>query len=83
MRLNDLSDGSVKTLLILLLLAANIAIALAHHDASLAPLGSASASPAVSRASRGTFPAGHELFGEAPKKAGEALALPGQPPRQP
>ena len=31
MRLNDLGDGSIKTLLILVLLAANIAVALAHH----------------------------------------------------
>jgi hypothetical protein len=34
MRLNDLSDGSIKTLLILVLILANIAVALAHHRAS-------------------------------------------------
>ena len=37
MRLNDLSDGSVKTLLILVLILANIAVALARHRAPSQP----------------------------------------------
>ncbi len=41
MRLNDRHDGSIKTLLILVLLVANIAVALAHHRALLQPPGSA------------------------------------------
>jgi hypothetical protein len=41
MRLNDLNNGSIKTLLILALLAANIAIALAFHRAPLQLPGSA------------------------------------------
>lgn len=34
MRRNDRSDGSLKALLILLLLAANILLALAQHDSA-------------------------------------------------
>jgi hypothetical protein len=37
MRLNDLNDGSIKTLLILGLLFANIAVALPHHGGSSQP----------------------------------------------
>jgi len=49
MRLNDLSDGSIKTLLILALILANIAVALAHHRAplQLPPPRSARAAPAL------------------------------------
>ncbi|MEO6970158.1 MAG: hypothetical protein ABI217_04620, partial [Chthoniobacterales bacterium] len=63
MRLNDLSAGSIKTLLILVLVLANIAVALAHHRAS-SQLQSPGSAPktfgAVSRASRDTLPTGHE-----------------------
>jgi len=66
MRLNDLSGGSIKTLFILVLILANIAVALAHHRSlpQLSRPGGGGAAPAVSRASRDTLP-----------------ALPGQPPR--
>ena len=74
MRWNDLNGGSIRTLLILILLVANIAATLPRIS------GSAGASPAVSRASRDT-PLREELFGEAPKTAREARALPGEPPR--
>ena len=37
MRLNDLSDGSIKTLLIFLLLGANIALALPRHGTESQP----------------------------------------------
>jgi hypothetical protein len=47
MRLNDLNDGSIKTLLILILLGANIAVAIAHRRAEPQPPGSARASRAV------------------------------------
>ncbi len=41
MRLNDLSDGSIKTLLILGLLLANIAVAFSNRHADARPPGSA------------------------------------------
>jgi hypothetical protein len=44
MRLNDLSDGSIKTLLILVLLVANIAVALPHRRVDSQPPGSVRAS---------------------------------------
>jgi len=52
---NDRRDGSIKVLLILVLLATNIAVALAHHRALPPPPGSARDSRAG--------------FGDSPKQA--------------
>ncbi len=57
MRLNDLNDGSIKTLLILCLLAANISLALPNDSKGTQPPGSARASRAVSAPSPKTSPA--------------------------
>jgi hypothetical protein len=81
MRLNDLSGGSIKTLLILVLILANIAVALAHHRALPQLLPNGGAAPALSRVSLDTLAADHELPGGAPTRADEAPALPGRPPR--
>ena len=59
MRLNDRNDGSIKALLSLVLVAANIATLSPNNNAP--PPGSAGASPAVSRASRDTL-GGAEIF---------------------
>ena len=85
MRLNDLSDGSIKTLLILILLAANIAVALAHHRTSpqLPPPGSADASPALFGAPPKSSSHARRVSRGARDTAGEAPALSGEPPRQP
>ena len=54
MRLNDLNDGSIKTLLILVLLFANIAVALPHRCGDSQLLGSARA-PSRDRGIFGAF----------------------------
>jgi hypothetical protein len=76
MRLNDRRDGSIKALLILGLIIANIAVASSHRRADAQLPGSAGASPAVSRASRDTFLARGRLFREAQKSAGEGARAP-------
>ncbi len=83
MRLNDLNDGSIKTLLILGLLFANIALASSHRRADAQPPGSARASRAVFGALAENFPGSRatRAFAEAPRAAREARALPGDLPR--
>ncbi len=85
MRLNDLNDGSIKTLLILALLLANLALNLPGDSASRIFPGSARASRAAlgaSRAALGAPPSaqgarGRQMFSaRAPKTAREARALP-------
>ena len=60
MRLDDRNDGSIKALLSLVLVAANIAT-LSPNNSAPPPPGSAGASPPVSRASRDTL-GGTEIF---------------------
>lgn len=67
MRLNDLNDGSIKTLLVLLLLAANLALTLPNKNGGAPTPGSA-------RASRGVFSGSR-----ANRALGEAHALPNFP----
>lgn len=83
MRLNDRRAGSIKTLLILVLIAANIAVALAHHRApSESPGNELPARPSAG-ASRALFGALAENFPGSPatRALGGARALPEQPPR--
>lgn len=79
MRWNDLSHGSIKTFLILGLLLANIAVSFSHRRVDAQPPESARAS----RAAFGDSPNARATSGkEKPgKTAGEARALPEQPPR--
>lgn len=74
MRLNDLNDGSIKTLLVLLLLAANLALTLPNK-------GGGAPTPGSARASRGVFGARAENFSgsRANRALGEAHALPNFP----
>ncbi len=81
MRLSDLSDGSIKTLLILGLILANIAVAFSHRNADAQPPGSAR----DPRAGDGDPPSRtfsssplrpQARFGESPKPARESRALP-------
>lgn len=84
MRTDDLSGGSLKALLVFLLVAANILVALPHDrrsllvptstPASLAELGASPSTRTIRAAQeRGKFSAA------APKTARAARALPGQP----
>ena len=77
MRRNDLNDGSIKALLIFVLIVANIAVA-AQDRASSQPPGSARASRAVFGALAENIPGSR-----ATRALGETRALPGQIPRQP
>ncbi|MBA3650397.1 MAG: hypothetical protein H0W66_02660 [Chthoniobacterales bacterium] len=82
---NDRRDGSIKVLLILVLLLANIALALPrNHRTSPAP-GSARASRAVFGALAENIPGSRatRALGEPPSAAREARVLPGEIPRQP
>jgi hypothetical protein len=79
MRLNDLSGGSIKTLLILILILANIAVALAHHRVLPQPPGSAGASPALFGAPPKSSWSARRVSREARDTAGEAPAFPHQP----
>ncbi len=87
MRTNDRSGGSLKALLILLLVAANIIAALPDERARLQFPGSARASRAAFGASanarNGTSGTKDQekFLASAQEKAGEARALPGQPSR--
>ena len=81
MRLNDLNDGSIKTLFILVLLFANIAVALPHRSEDAQPPGSARASRAVFGVPAENFsgsrtPLAARALGEAPSAARETRALP-------
>ena len=81
MRLNDRRAGSIKTLFILVLLAANIAVALAHHRAPARLPGSAR----DSRAGFGDSPKpafGLSAFEEKVRDGG-SRALPGSLRHQP
>ncbi|MBA3834227.1 MAG: hypothetical protein H0X34_20505 [Chthoniobacterales bacterium] len=84
MRTDDLSGGSLKALLVLLLVAANILVALPHDRRSplvpasaLAPLAELGASPST-RTTHGAQERG-KFSAAAPKTAPAARALPGQP----
>ncbi len=84
MRLNDLSDGSIKTLLIIVLLAANIAVALAHHRALPQSPGSGRrGGPGFGDPPKQAFRLGpveeKVRDGGSPSPAREPRALPGQP----
>ena len=85
MRAEDRSSGSIKVLIILILLFANIVLSLSHRPADAQPPGSARASRAVFGALAENFPSSRtvtpEALGEAPSAAREARALPGRPPR--
>ncbi len=78
MRLNDLSDGSIKTLLIFGLLFANIAVAFSHRHQDAPPPESRHASRSVFSALAENFPDVHatQPLGEAPNGAREAGVLP-------
>jgi hypothetical protein len=80
MRWNDLSGGSIKTLLVLCLLAANFALALPQRRARTQPPGSVRASRAVFGAPAENFfvsrASSRKAFGEAPSGAREARAFP-------
>jgi hypothetical protein len=78
MRLNDLNGGSIKTLLILVLLFANIAVAHPRRSEDAQPPGSARASRAVFGALVETFSGSHaaRALDEAPSAARETRALP-------
>lgn len=78
MRLNDLSDGSIKTLLIFGLLFANIAVAFSHRHQDAPPPESGHASRGVFGALAENFPGMHatQPLGEAPNGARQARVLP-------
>ncbi len=85
MRTDDLSGGSLKALLLLLLVAANIIAALPNERAWLQSRWSAQASRAAFGASPNARSASDAKDQEkfptgAPETAGEARALLGQPP---
>ncbi|HEX4666930.1 MAG TPA: hypothetical protein VH207_10035 [Chthoniobacterales bacterium] len=85
MRLNDRHDGSIKTVLILGLVAANLALTFSHEGAHSQAPGSARASRSVFGALAENRPPNAAIFpealGEAPIAAREARALPGYLPR--
>jgi hypothetical protein len=76
MRRKDRNPGSIKALIVLALLAANIFLALARHTAGL---GSAASPPAASRAAREAALEAKSLLAEGAKRAGEVHAFRGQP----